>query len=175
MQTANQTLQNLFAQVQSLLSHFDAQERALLAFKSLLIDIGRSDDDETNRRKLRQRIDAAGELCTRLRNDCNLIIQQLSATLGHPAGDITARQLIALLQPLRPELADSLRMARRRLLRLTWQIQRISGSTAWVLSEQQSIRKSVFEFAGGVSDSERYNAAGRKQIAPESFRYGARS
>lgn len=175
MPVNNHQHQPLLAQVQTLLGHLDAQERALLAFKSLLTDLGRGEEDESERRRIRQRMEAAADLCARLRNDSTLILQQLAKTLSQPPENVTAKLLASLLQRHSPTVADSLRMSRRRLLRLTWQIQRISGNTAWILSEQQAIRKNVFEFAGGVPDSDRYNARGRKQISPESFRYGARS
>ena len=161
--------------VNSLLSHLDAQEAAMLAVRSLLMDVSDVSGDENQQRQLRTRIDAASDLCSRLRNDSVVILQKVAEQLNCSMDDFSIRKLITAIEPQSPSLAESLRQARRRLLRLTWQLNRISASTAWILSEEQSIRSQLTEYLGGAVSSDRYTAHGRKRMTPESVRYGARS
>ena len=173
-----QTLENpsaLSEQVQSLLSHMDSQEASMLALKSLLIDVANLPKAEADRRKFRRRIEAASDLCRSLQDDSALIIETLSKSCGKTPDTFSVRHLIAIFDKDDPQVAQAIRQARRRLLRLTWQISRISANTAWILSEDQNIRSISLEEKSGTSDSQRYDASGRKQLSPDSVRYGARS
>lgn len=161
--------------VQSLLRHFDAQEAAMLAFKSLLVDIGNSPEDDVSHRNLRIRIDAASDLCQRLNQDATLLIQTAAAAFGIPQTDFSVRHLIRLYDVSAPVIAQSLRESRRRLLRLTRQIQGISANTAWVLSEKRQIRQAVFQHVGGEVASDRYDASGRRSMSADSVKFNARS
>ena len=161
--------------VQSLLRHFDAQEAAMLAFKSLLIDIGNSEEDDVAQRRLRVRIDAASDLCQRLNQDATLLIQTAAAAFGIPVQDFSIRHLIRLYETSTPPLAQSLRESRRRLLRLTRQVRSISTNTAWVLSERRQIRHAVFQHVGGEVASDRYDASGRLSMSADSVKFNARS
>ncbi len=158
-----------------LLAHFDAQESAMLALKSLLQDLGAVGAENEDTRRLRIRMDAATELCRRLDSDCRLIVQQLAERMQIPLEDFVVHHLISAVHEHNTELGHSLRMARQRLLKLTSQVRRISATTAWILSGYREIRQAVFQQAGGVTDSDRYDASGRKSVTPESLRYGTRS
>ena len=162
-------------EVQRLLAHFDAQESAMLALKSLLEDLGAAGAENEDTRRLRIRMDAATDLCVRLDSDCRLIVDQLAERMQIPPKDFAIRHLITAVHEHKPELGQSLRLARQRLLRLSAQVRRISATTAWILSGYREIRQSVFQQASGVADSDRYDASGRKSVAPDSLRYGTRS
>ncbi len=161
--------------VQALLTHFDAQEAALLAFKSLLVDIGNSQDEDAEQRRLRVRIDAASDLCSRLNQDCGLLVQTAAAAFGIPSADFSVRHLVRLYENTEPTLAQALRESRRRLLRLTRQVRGISANTAWILSERRQIRHAVFQHVGGEVASDRYDSSGRLSMSPDSVKFNARS
>jgi hypothetical protein len=163
------------AEVQGLLAHFDAQESAMLALKSLLQDMGTVGAENDDTRRLRIRMAAAADLCRRLDSDCRLIVQQLADRMHIPQDDFVVRHLITAVHEHSPEVARSLRMSRQRLLKLTSQVRRVSATTAWILSSYRQIRQAVFQEASGVTDSDRYDASGRKSVTPESARYGTRS
>ena len=162
-------------QVQQLLVHFDAQEAAMHALNSLLQDIGTIGTEGEEARRLRLRMDTATDLCRRLDSDCRLIVQQLAEQMQLPPGDFVVRHLIAAVDQHDAETAQSLRLARRRLLQLTWQVRRTSSTTGWILAGDREIRHAVFQHTSGVTISDRYDASGRKSVTPESLRYGARS
>ncbi|MEQ9408596.1 MAG: hypothetical protein RIK87_12750 [Fuerstiella sp.] len=162
------------ADVDRLLSHLDAQEAALLALKNLLVDVGRDPDDDAQRRRLKVRMDAADQLCSGLVSDCDLLLRTLARSCGRSPEQFSIRDVIRSVGG-NSGLAQQLREARRRLLRLTWQVQRVSESTAWVLSERQRVRHAVFEMAGGQAASDRYDASGRKALSTDALRYGRRS
>jgi hypothetical protein len=161
--------------VLGLLTHFDAQESAMLALKSLLQDLGAAGAENEDTRRLRIRMDAATDLCLRLDSDCRLIVDQLAERMQMPQEDFAVRHLIAAVHEHNAEMGQSLRLARQRLLKLSAQVRRISATTAWILSGYREIRQAVFQQASGVADSDRYDASGRKSVAPDSPRYGTRS
>lgn len=161
--------------IDPLLSHLDAQEAAMVALKSLLMDLPTEPADDTRRRNLRTRIDAASELCTRLNHDCALLLRQLAAKCSVEPQHLLIRHLIDAFQVRAPDVAVSLRNARQRIARLGWQIQRTSSTSAWILAEDRSIRHAAFECAAGSSDPDRYDASGKKSISSAALRYGARS
>ena len=78
-----------------LLAHFDAQESAMLALKSLLQDLGAVGAENEDTRRLRIRMDAATELCRRLDSDCRLIVQQLAERMQIPLEDFVVHHLIS--------------------------------------------------------------------------------
>ncbi len=162
-------------QVQQLLVHFDAQEAAMHALNSLLQDMGAAGAAGEGARRLRLRMDAATDLCRRLDSDCRLVVQQLADRMQIPPGDFVVRHLIAAVNEHDAETAQSLRLARRRLLQVTWQVRRTSSTTGWILAGYREIRHAVFQQTSGVTNSDRYDASGRKSVTPESLRYGARS
>ncbi|HIE97643.1 MAG TPA: hypothetical protein EYG03_23435 [Planctomycetes bacterium] len=162
-------------QVRQLLVHFDAQEAAMLALNSLLQDMGTVGADGEEARRLRVRMDAATDLCRRLDSDCRLVVQQLAERMQIAPGEFVVRHLIAAVAEHDAEMAQALRTARRRLLQLTWQVRRTSSTTGWILAGYREIRHAVFQHTSGVTNSDRYDASGRKSVAPESLRYGARS
>jgi hypothetical protein len=161
---------------EQLLGHMDAQEAAMVALKSLLHDIGSGvEDDDNERRRIFVRMDAATSLLQRLNSDYELLVEQVARKIPCPVEELSLRRLADALERDRPELAKGFRDSRRRLLRLQWQISRISATSAWILSERRRIRHAAFQYTSGLMDSERYDASGRNSLSPDSMRYGTRS
>ena len=161
--------------VQQLLGHLDAQEAAMLALKSLLQDIGREAMEHTRDRRLRVRMDAATELCQRLDADCHLLMERLAVSMHMEPGQLSVRSISAAIRPFDQELAVALNHARDRLIRLARQIHRVAQTTGWLLQSQTQIHRLAFQTASGQTDSERYDASGKKAVPPDSLRYGTRS
>lgn len=160
--------------IQPLLAHFDAQEAAMLALKSLLHDIGMNFEEDDSR-NFTVRIHAATDLLRRLDHDCGLLLARLADTTDFSNGTVTIRRLIAAFEQADPETAETLRRCRRRLLSLRWQVERVAASSSWVISEERRIRHTVFHEAAGMTDSQRYDSSGRTSLSPDSLRFGTRS
>ena len=161
--------------VQPLLAHFDAQEAALLALKSLLTDIGRSTGETENTRDLMARMAAASELLTRLQQDINVILQDLTEALAVPAEEFSIRTLIRHFDRVDRPTAEALRGSRSRLLRLRWQTGRIAAGSGWIISEQRRFCHTILQCAAGASDSDRYDSSGRMAITPDAMKFRTRS
>lgn len=161
--------------IQPLLAHFDAQEAAMLALKSLLYDIGLHPDDSSHVRQLHVRMNAATDLLQRLDHDLKLLIQQVSAAAGDSKNMVTIGELIRLFDSRDSVTAEALRSGRRRLLNLRWQIGRVAASSGWVVAEERRRRHAVFQHASGLADSDRYDSSGQAALSPDSLRFGARS
>lgn len=161
--------------VQPLLTHFDSQEAALLAMKSLLADIGNHSDDAEATRTLMTRISAATELMSKLDSDASLILQQIADAAGFPREKISARALIKYFDLYDAPTADAIRASRSRLLRLKSQLERVAAGSGWIISERRRFRHIVLQAATGIADSDRYDKSGKMALSPESIQLGTRS
>ncbi|MEZ6061516.1 MAG: hypothetical protein R3C19_14315 [Planctomycetaceae bacterium] len=155
-----------------LVAHLEAQEAALLAFRSLLHDLATQPLSQMDRRRLKARLDASGTLSERLHDDRELLLDEASASLRIPVDAITLSVIIAALPA---EHAGVLAGARRRLQRVARQVQRQIATVDWILSEERHLNFLIYQLLGGERDSERYDASGRRTVQQASLRFGATS
>ncbi|MCA9051226.1 MAG: hypothetical protein KDA89_20960 [Planctomycetaceae bacterium] len=174
--TVTEPMRKLSTQdAQQLLSHLDAQEAAMLALKNLLRDIGREAVEPQADRRLRQRMQAAADLCGKLDADCRLLVERIGTVLKIPSDQLLLRRVAAVIRSYDPELSRSLSDARRRLLQLAQQIHQTFLTTGWLLQNQHQRYQVLLEIATGHTASDRYDATGRKSVVPNTIRYGTRS
>ena len=167
---------NVAAQLTSatrrLVVHLEGQEAALLAFRSLLQDLGRQSLVDMDQRRLKARLDASAELAERLVLDRELILSDLCRMLNIPLASLTLSQLITRLPVA---AADELAAARRRLQRVIRQMQRQVATVQWILAEERQLNFLVYQLLGGGQDSDRYDASGRRTVQQAALRFGRTS
>jgi flagellar biosynthesis/type III secretory pathway chaperone len=74
-----------------------------------------------------------------------------------------------------PEAAMAVSRARRRITRLTREMQQLSSTTAWILQQSRQINLSLLDAVSGEQSSQRYNANGQMAFQANAVRSEARS
>jgi hypothetical protein len=158
--------------ISGLLAHLDAQEAAMIAFRSLLTDLAKTSLSQMEQRRLRERLEASEQLAQRLDADRLRLLRDAAVKLGIAAEQIN---LSTLMRFGSAEQREAISSTRRRMRRLTTQIQRQSSTVNWIMSEERQINFLKYQCLTGATDSDRYDARGQRTVHPTSMRYQVRS
>ncbi len=158
--------------LRSLLVHVDAEEVSLRNALKLLQEIPLHALDEQTQRQCRVRIEQSLEHIALLSANRIRVTTSLGAFVGISPDSVS---FSALLPFATPAAAASLVAARQRLRRLVRQVQALTGSVAWVISESRRIQLTILESLPGATSSDRYDAAGQRQLHAASLRFETRS
>ena len=158
--------------LRSLLVHVDAEEVSLRNAMKLLQEIPLHALDELTQRQCRLRIEQSLQHTALLAENRIRVTTALGTFLGMSPDSVS---FLALLPYATPAAATLLVAARQRLRRLVRQVQALSGSVAWIISESRRIQLTILESLPDGASSDRYDAAGQRQLHPASLRFETRS
>ena len=159
-------------QLQPLLAHVDLEEATLRCVSRLLENVPLTVLERDAERELRKSIDGLLVQAEQLTQRRTVVLTHMGRIAGIPLDQVTFSRLI---QRTAPGAVTTMIRAQSRMLRIVRQLQMLSSTVAWSVSESRSINSLVLLEALGQVTSSRYDHTGQRSLDSTSVRFEARS